>query len=237
MGYRLPIVQKLMESVDVKAALLARFSEFDLITLTVKTTFGDVNEQLDSVEADLGIDQGWTADLEDKNGDRMDLVGHREALAMTLSNRIKDVDNAACSGPSCRLDFLHSTGNLTNNSEATIHQHTLWKKALKKIEVVDKNYHLENDLHETQGKMASILAQNQLLQEQLLAFNQGPSLPVVLTAPNNVARDKEDVPMSIHGSRGTSHSQVPLWCDDGVLLFGTSESLKEPALLFVNNIH
>jgi hypothetical protein len=32
MGYRLAMVQKLMESFDVYAALLARFSEFDLMT-------------------------------------------------------------------------------------------------------------------------------------------------------------------------------------------------------------
>jgi hypothetical protein len=34
MGYRLAMVQKLMESFDVNAALLACFSEFDPITLT-----------------------------------------------------------------------------------------------------------------------------------------------------------------------------------------------------------
>ncbi len=49
MGYRLEIVQRLMESFDISAALLARFSEFDPITLTVQTTFGDVNKQLDVV--------------------------------------------------------------------------------------------------------------------------------------------------------------------------------------------
>ncbi len=58
---------------------------------------------------------------------------------------------------------------------------------------------------------------------------------MVLTAPNNEARDKEDVPMSIRGGGGTSHSQVQLRCDDGDLLFGTSKSLKEPVPLFVNN--
>ncbi len=102
-------------------------------------------------------------DLEDKDRDRVDMLGHRKALAMTLRDHIKDVDNATCSGPYHRLDFLHSTGNLTNNSKATIRQHTLREKALKNIKLVDMNYHLENDLHETQGKMASILAQNQLL--------------------------------------------------------------------------
>ena len=90
---------------------------------------------------------------------------------MTLRGCIKDVYDAACSGPSCWLDFLHSTGNSTNKLEATIHQHTLQGKGLGNIEFVNKNYHLENNLHEMQDKVASILAQNQLLQEQLLAFN------------------------------------------------------------------
>jgi hypothetical protein len=155
MRYRLAMVQKLMESFDISAALLAHFSDFDPITLTVQTTFGDVGKQLDSVEADLGINQGWTADLEETDGDRVDVVGHREALAMTLRDRIKDMDDAARSGPSHWFNFLHSTGSSTNNLEVTISQHTLRKKALKNIELVDKNYHLENDLHETQGKTSS----------------------------------------------------------------------------------
>ena len=52
------MVKKLMESFDTDAALLARFSVFDPITLTDETTFGDVDEQLEWVEEDLGIDQG-----------------------------------------------------------------------------------------------------------------------------------------------------------------------------------
>ncbi len=125
MGYRLAMVKKLMESFDVDAALLARFFEFDPVTLTVQMTFGDGDKQFNSIEVGFRINQGWTADLEDKDGDRVDVVGHRKALAMTLRDRIKDVDNAAHCGPSRCLDFLHSTGNSTNNLEATICQHTL----------------------------------------------------------------------------------------------------------------
>jgi hypothetical protein len=89
-----------MESFDVDAALLAHFLEFNLQTLIVKTTFGDVDEQLNSVEADLGIDPGGNADMEDQDSNRVDMVGDREALAMTLREQIKDVDNTAHSGPS-----------------------------------------------------------------------------------------------------------------------------------------
>ncbi len=84
MSYRLEMVQKLMESFDINAALLTQFSEFNSTTLTVTTTFGDGDKQLESVEVDLGIDQGWYADLEGDNGNKVDLIGHKEALAMTL---------------------------------------------------------------------------------------------------------------------------------------------------------
>ncbi len=47
-----------MESFDIDSTFLARFSVFDPATRTVATTFGDVDEQLERVEEDLGIDQG-----------------------------------------------------------------------------------------------------------------------------------------------------------------------------------
>ncbi len=52
------MVQKLMESFDVDAALLACFSKFDPATLTVITTFDNADEQLESEKANLGIEQG-----------------------------------------------------------------------------------------------------------------------------------------------------------------------------------
>jgi hypothetical protein len=100
MGYRLEMLQKLMESFDVNAALLAQFSKFNSTTLTVTITFGDVDEQLESIEAFLGIDQSWYADLEGDNGNKADLIGNQEALAMMLHDWVKDVDDAVRSGPS-----------------------------------------------------------------------------------------------------------------------------------------
>jgi hypothetical protein len=144
--YRPGMVIKLMESFDTDAAKLAGLSKFDPSTLTVHTRYGDVDEQLDGVEAELGIDQGWAADLEEDGTSRIDVVGHREALAQTLCNRVEDIDNADRSGSSCRTDFSCSTGNSTNNSEATVRQHTLRAKALRNIDLVDQNYTLENDL-------------------------------------------------------------------------------------------
>jgi hypothetical protein len=124
--YRLEMVLKLMDFFDVDEALLVRFTEFNPATLTLRTGLGDVDKQLERVKTNLGINQGWYADLEDKEtGYRVDVVGHRKALKMTLCNQIEDVDDADRSGPSQRSDFSCSTGNLTNISDATIWQHTL----------------------------------------------------------------------------------------------------------------
>jgi hypothetical protein len=79
--------------------------------------------------------------------------------------------DAAHSGLSRQLDFSQSTGNLTNNSKATVHQHTLQEKALKNIKLIDKNYTLENTLLNTQAQMSLIIAQNKLLQDQMSALN------------------------------------------------------------------
>jgi hypothetical protein len=109
------MVQKLMESFDVDEVLLVRLTEFDPATLTLKTRFGDIDKQLERIKTNLGIDQGWYADLKDKEtGTRVDVVGHRKALEMTLYNQIEDVDNADNSGPSQRSDFSCFIGNLTN---------------------------------------------------------------------------------------------------------------------------
>jgi hypothetical protein len=38
--------------------------------------FGEVDKQLDRVKADLGIDQGWNANLEGEDSNRVDVVCH-----------------------------------------------------------------------------------------------------------------------------------------------------------------
>jgi hypothetical protein len=79
---------------------------------------------------------------------------------MTLRDRIDDVDDAAHSGPSHRTNFSQSTRNSTNNSDATTRLHRQRANALQNIVLVDKNYALENNLHEAQAQMAAIVAQN-----------------------------------------------------------------------------
>ena len=63
--------------------------------------------------------------------------------------------------------MLHLLTSTRGNADATTQVHTQQANAPKNIALVDKNYALENDLHEAQAKMAAIVAQNKLLQEQL----------------------------------------------------------------------
>ncbi len=154
------MIKKLMESFNINAAKLVRYSEFDIETLTVDTKFGDIDEQLDGIEVELGINQCWEADLEEGDGNRVDVTGHRAVLAQTLCNQVDDVGDSDPSGPTRRMDFSSSTGNSTNSLDATIQQHTMRAKALRNIHIVDKGYALKNDLLVIQDQMASILAQD-----------------------------------------------------------------------------
>ncbi len=82
--------------------------------------------------------------------------------------------------------FSASTGNSTINLDARICQHTKRDKALRNIDMVDKNYALKSNLLETQGQMAAIPAQNQMLQHclatqdnlQILSFLDGTRLTI-----------------------------------------------------------
>ena len=189
-----------MESFDTDAAKLAGMSSFDPGTLTVQTRYNDMDEQLEGVEAELGINQGWAVDMEGDSPHLVDVVGHREALAQTLRDQVEDIGDADHSGPSRRTDFSCSTGNSTHNSEGTVRQHTLRAKALQNIDLVDRNYTLENDLRDTQDRMSALLAQNALLQSQLAST----SLPQV-SSPSGSHDDEamlDDTPMDIRGGGG-----------------------------------
>jgi hypothetical protein len=52
--------------------------------LLVQTAFQDVDEQLDTVEANLKLDQGREADPKDRDGNRVDIIGHQKALAISF---------------------------------------------------------------------------------------------------------------------------------------------------------
>jgi hypothetical protein len=118
-SYDLPTVQSLMESFDTQQALFSRYSTFDPATLVVDTEFGETDEQLESMEADLGIDQGWEVDREVSDGHGFVVDGYQAAMEKTLRDRIEDIDDANRSGPSWRSDFPQSTRISTNDSTAT----------------------------------------------------------------------------------------------------------------------
>jgi hypothetical protein len=123
-GYKLEMVQSLMESFSIEASHLAQYSTFDPITMTVDAKFGDSDGQLEGVELKSVIDRDWEADMEGDDGRMVNVVGHKEALETTLQDQIDDIDDADRSGPSRRTDFSQSTGNSTNNTDATTRMHT-----------------------------------------------------------------------------------------------------------------
>jgi len=169
-GYRLEMVQSLMESFSIEASHLAQFSTFDPITMTVDAEFGDADGQLEGVELELGIDRDWEADMEGNDGRTIDVVGHKEALETTLRDRIADIDDADRSGPSRRTDFSQSTGNSTNNTDATTRMHTHRERALTTIALVNKNSTLTSNLEDTEEHLQAMIAQNLALQRQLASL-------------------------------------------------------------------
>jgi hypothetical protein len=165
-GYKEACVKSLMESFATDAALLARFSTFDTDTLEVKTQFGDVEEYLEGMETDLGIDQGWAANNDDTNI-RFSLEGAQEALHQTLHDQPDDIDNALCDGLSRQSNFSHSTRNSKMNSDAAACTPARMENALKNITLVSKNRALTKELALSNVHIIALAKQNQLLQEQL----------------------------------------------------------------------
>ena len=157
----------LVESFEIHQVRLTRFSTFNPVSLVVTTKFGKTDKLLESMEADLGIDQVcWAADNEVGDGGRVNMEGHREALKQQLHDCVKDMDNVDCSGSSRRSNFLHSTGHLTINLDATARvTYSHAERALQTIALVNQNNDLKNHLADEHGKMAAVLAQVQLLQE------------------------------------------------------------------------
>jgi hypothetical protein len=108
-----------MESFDTQQALFSRYSTFDPATLVIDTEFGETDEQMESMEADLGIDQGWKVEREVSNGRGFAVDGYQAAMEKTLQDRIEDINDANRSSPPRRPDFSQSTRNSTNNLTAT----------------------------------------------------------------------------------------------------------------------
>jgi hypothetical protein len=112
------------------------------------------------VELELGIDRDWEADMEGDDGRMVNVVVHKEVLETTLQDQVDDIVNADRSGPSRRTDFSQSTGNSTNNTDATTRMHTHRKRALTTIALVNKNSTLTNNLEDTEERLSTMIVQN-----------------------------------------------------------------------------
>jgi hypothetical protein len=154
-----------MESFDTNQAIFSQYLTFNPDTLTIEAEFGDTDQQLKSMESDLGIDQGWLADMEEGVRGRLMVVGHQEALEKTLRDRIDDVDNAACSRASRQTDFSQSMGNSTFHLTAAgwlAFDHK--DRALWNVALLNAYSGLQNDLDDKRAKLATVMAQLQFLQ-------------------------------------------------------------------------
>ncbi len=147
---------------------------FNPDTLTVEAEFGNTDKQLESMESDLGIDQGWVADMEEGKGGRLAVVGHQEALEKTLWDHIDDVDNAARSVASRWSNFSQSTGNSTIHLTAAGRLAFNHKdRALRNVALLNANSGLQNDLDDKRAKLAMVMVQVHLLQSQLASHQLG----------------------------------------------------------------
>jgi hypothetical protein len=140
--------------------------------------------------------------MEDDNGIAVNVVGHKEALEKTLRDKMDDIDNADYSGPSRRSDFSQSTGNSTNNTDATIRMHTHRNRALTTIALVNKNSALTNHLEDSEEQLNAMIAQNLMLQEQLASLRRVPNSSTFPQDSNGDTKMEEDGPDMIRGGGG-----------------------------------
>jgi hypothetical protein len=203
-----------MDSFGTQQALFSRYSTFDPATLVVDTEFGEMDEQLESMEADLGIDQGWEVDREVSTGHGFAVDGYRAAMEKTLRDRIEDINDANRSSPSWRSDFSQTTGNSMNNLIATARMaftHKEW--ALQNLSLHNINSVLQNDLTNKRSRIAAMTVQLHLLQTLLAAQDQGQGLPpvpapgqtnAVNETPMDTYNNPHDNPMDLQGGGQSS---------------------------------
>jgi hypothetical protein len=116
----------------------------------------------------------------------VNVVGHKDTLETTLRDRIDDIDDADRSGPSRRTDFSQSTGNSTNNTDATTRMHTHRKRALTTIALVNKNSTLTNNLEDAEERLNTMIAQNLALQGQLAGVSNNAH-----DTSNNISQEQD----------------------------------------------
>jgi hypothetical protein len=89
--------------------------------------------------------------------------------------------------------------------DATTCRHTFWEKALKNINLVNKNLTLTNELAESEDKIATILSQNILLQQQLAALMKSTANTAAGPSARDEDMEEEDgLPLDMRGGGGNS---------------------------------
>ncbi len=171
-----------MESFDTEATFIAHFFKFAVNTLEVRTMFADEDEYLESMEADLGIKQGWAAD--DNNFDKspkITLEEARDALQQTLWDRPDDLESSHRDGLSYQSDITHSTGNSTLNNEGAAQGPARKEEALKSLSLIKKNSELTEELVEGSDWFAEVY---RLFEDSLWQFELGDAQPPTLLTNN-----------------------------------------------------
>ncbi len=170
-GYKLTMVQTLMESFNTEAALIAQFLTFDVNTLEVRTTFADEDDYLESKEADLGINLGCAADDQDfDKSPQITLKGAHEALQQTLQDHPDDLENSYRDGLSRQSDFTHSTGNSNLNNDRTAQDPVRREEARKSLSLISKNCKLTEESAKERDWFAAKAEAYWLLEDRLQQF-------------------------------------------------------------------
>ena len=155
--------QTLMEGFETDAALMARFSVFNVRTMTIQAEFVDNDNFLEEMAADMDLDE----DFNDGDADvAFDFAGAVDQLEDTLRTK-DDLSDAERSGKSRRTGFSASTGNSTNaevNEERLAFQHK--DRAKKNIELTKSNADLSaavNDQQKQMEEQAKVIAKMEAL--------------------------------------------------------------------------
>ncbi len=83
-------------------------------------------------------------------------------------------------------DFSQSTGNSTNNTDATTHMHTHCEQALTTIPLVNKNSTLTNKLEDAEEGLNAMIAQTLALQGQLAGVSNNAH-----DTSNNISQEQD----------------------------------------------
>ena len=98
--------------------------------------------------------------------------------------------------------YLQSAANATQLKET--HQHTFREKALKNIGLVNKNSTLTNELAESKDKIATILSQNILLQQQLAALMKSTAKTDAGPSAREDMEEEDGLPLDMRGGGGNA---------------------------------